>query len=67
MVWVTPSDVSKILERLARIEAQLQAREDVEERLRKCERWQAGLAAVVALIALELQAVGVFVAVSRGM
>jgi YesN/AraC family two-component response regulator len=64
---MTPSDAHKILERLARIEEKLDQARGHEERLRRIERWQAGLAAVVMLLVIELQAVGVFVAVSRGM
>lgn len=63
---MTPGDVTRILERLsaleATIDAKLQGHVQVEERLRKVERWQAGLAGCLALIALELQAVGVTLA-----
>lgn len=66
---MTTSDVTRILERLSALEATIEARLDghaeAEERLRRVERWQAGLAACVILLTFELQVVGVALAFLR--
>lgn len=53
---MTTSDVSKILERLARIEEKLDAANTHDERLRRLEANRAALTAVITLLAFELQA-----------
>lgn len=53
---MTTGDVSKILERLARIEEKLDAANTHDERLRKLESNRAALTAVIALLTFELQA-----------
>lgn len=62
---MSTADVTKILERLASIEAKLDGRDDHENRLRSLEQWRSGLAGVLALVVLELQAVTVFITYSR--
>lgn len=60
---MTTSDVSKILERLARIEEKLDASNTHDERLRRLESNRAALAAVVAVLTFELQAAIAIVAI----
>jgi hypothetical protein len=62
---MTQSAESEILQRLARIEEKLDTHESHEVRIRAVERWQAVLAGIVALVAIELQIAGVVIAVMK--
>ncbi len=69
---MTPRDVDQILqvlsqmgERLGRMEERIDGSVSHEERIRKVEQRWAMLAGIVVFLALELQAVGVIIALAR--
>jgi hypothetical protein len=67
---MTPRDVDAIIQKLgevqvalARLEERIDGHESHETRIRRCERWQAAMAGIVAFCVIELQVVGVAMAV----
>lgn len=58
----TQEHVTTILERLARIESKLDLHESHDKRLRAVEKWQAGIAGIVAFLFIELQIAGLILA-----
>lgn len=67
---MTPRDVDAILKELGevrvalgRLEERLDGHASHEDRIRRLERWQAAIAGIVAFCVIELQVVGVAMAV----
>lgn len=67
---MTPSDVTRIIERLdkaierlAVLETKLDTHSDCDDRIGSLERWRAFLTGVVALIVVEVQVLGVVMAI----
>lgn len=59
---MTTSDVSEILQRLARIEEKLDGSSSHESRIARLERSHAGLFAITSFLAIELQIAGIVLA-----